>query len=112
VGTVKNTLVWNNGDENGAKIVNWKGDAANYKYCASDNVTDVEGGVKLTAAPYEYKNSIAKPIASSPIVNSGLKDLSWMEQAVDLIGNKRISSGRVDIGAVESQTAGFSIIVR
>lgn len=112
VGTVKNTLLWNNGDQNGTKIVNWKGDAAKYKYCASDNVTDVEGGVKLTAAPYEYKNGIARPLASSPIVNSGLKDLSWMAQAVDLIGNKRISSGRVDIGAVESQTAGFSIIVR
>lgn len=111
-GTVKNTLIWNNGDQNGTKIVNWKGNAANYKYCASDNVTDVEGGVKLTAAPYEYKNGIARPLASSPIVNSGLKDLSWMAQAVDLIGNKRISSGRVDIGAVESQTAGFSIIVR
>ncbi len=111
-GTVKNTLIWNNGDQNGTKIVNWKGDAANYKYCASDNVTDVEGGVKLTTTPYEYKNGIARPLASSPIVNSGLKDLSWMAQAVDLIGNKRISSGRVDIGAVESQTAGFSIIVR
>lgn len=100
-GTVKNTLIWGNGDENGAKVVNWLGDAANYSYCAADDVTDIAGGVPLAAAPYQYEDGLAMPLTGAPIIGKGLVDATWMTDATDLAGNPRLKGDKVSIGATE-----------
>lgn len=100
-GTVKNTLIWGNGDENGAKVVNWLGDVANYSYCAADDVTDIAEGVPLAAAPYQYEDGIAMPLTGAPIIGAGLVDAAWMTDATDLAGNPRLKGDAVSIGATE-----------
>lgn len=100
-GTVKNTLIWGNGDENGAKVVNWLGDAANYSYCAADDVTDIAEGVPLAAAPYQYEDGLAMPLTGAPIIGKGLVDATWMTDATDLVGNPRLKGDKVSIGATE-----------
>ena len=100
-GTVKNTLIWGNGDENGAKVVNWLGDAANYSYCAADDVTDIAEGVPLAAAPYQYEDGLAMPLTGAPIIGAGLVDATWMTDATDLAGNPRLKGDAVSIGATE-----------
>lgn len=100
-GTVKNTLIWGNGDENGAKVVNWLGDAANYSYCAADDVTDIAEGVPLAAAPYQYEDGLAMPLTGVPIIGTGLVDATWMTDATDLVGNPRLKGDKVSIGATE-----------
>lgn len=101
-GTVKNTLLWNNGDENGAKIVNYLGDKSKYSYLASDDVTEIEGGVKLTETPYQYESGIAMPLTGAAMLGKGLLDPTWMTaEAKDLAGNPRLADGKVSIGATE-----------
>ena len=100
-GTVKNTLLWGNGDENGAKTVNWLGDAANYSYCAADDVTDIEEGVPLASAPYQYEDGLAMPLTGASIIGAGLVDATWMTDATDLAGNPRLKGDAVSIGATE-----------
>jgi hypothetical protein len=60
---------------------------------------------------YYFKNGVLKLTSNSPCRNAGANE-DWMEYSTDLNGNTRLFGRRVDIGAVESQTAGFSIIVR
>lgn len=101
-GTVKNTLVWNNGDENGAKIVNYLGDKSKYSYLASDDVTEIEGGLKLTETPYQYESGVAMPLTGAAMLGKGLLDPTWMTaEAKDLAGNPRLADGKVSIGATE-----------
>jgi hypothetical protein len=101
-GKVKNTLLWNNGDEKGAKIVNYLGDKSNYSYLASDDVTDVEGGVKLTEIPYQYESGVAMPLTGASMLGNGLFDSVWMTaETKDLAGNPRLVDGKVSIGATE-----------
>ncbi len=53
-----------------------------------------------------------KPLRGiSPAINAGLNQ-AWMEDAVDLAGNRRILMGTVDIGAYEYVPAGTVIMVR
>jgi hypothetical protein len=63
------------------------------------------------ANAYYFKNGVLKLTSNSPCRNAGANE-DWMEYSTDLNGNTRLFGRRVDIGAVESQTAGFSIIVR
>ena len=60
---------------------------------------------------YYFKNGVLKLTSNSPCRNAGANE-DWMEYSTDLNGNTRLFGRRVDIGAVESQTAGFSVIVR
>lgn len=101
-GTVRNTLLWNNGDENGAKIVNYLGDKSKYSYLASDDVTEIEGGLKLTKTPYQYESGVAMPLTGAAMLGKGLLDPTWMTaEAKDLAGNPRLADGKVSIGATE-----------
>lgn len=101
-GTVRNTLLWNNGDEKGAKIVNYLGDKSKYSYLASDDVTEIEGGLKLTETPYQYESGVAMPLTGAAMLGKGLLDPTWMTaEAKDLAGNPRLADGKVSIGATE-----------
>jgi hypothetical protein len=52
-----------------------------------------------------------RPLLSSPCVNAGA-NLPWMAGALDLDGNPRIRSGRVDMGVYERATLSTILMIR
>jgi predicted outer membrane repeat protein len=78
--------------------------------CAPELVNAVAGNI--TTAPL-FTDSAAGDyslLPASPCRNAGLKQ-TWMEEAVDLAGNKRIAAGSADIGAFEIMPPGAMLLL-
>ena len=61
------------------------------------------GNNNITGNP-TFKNTGAAPFAlaaGSPCINTGTNVTTWMVGKVDLLGNPRMLSSRVDMGAYE-----------
>lgn len=99
-GTVRNCLIWGNGDSDGAKTVNWTGSAGNFSYCATTGAGEMEGGITPEAIPYQYVDGIPMLLSGTRLIDGGAP-APWMAEATDLIGNPRLSGGKTGIGATQ-----------
>jgi hypothetical protein len=102
-GVVKNTLVKDN--------LNITMQSAEYEPAPIALTGGTLVNCSTAEKAYYFKNGVLKLTSNSPCRNAGANE-DWMEYSTDLNGNTRLFGRRVDIGAVESQTAGFSVIVR
>lgn len=93
--------------------IGFKGTIANASHCASDggealNSTCIAGTAEEFFADMAGRDY--RPAANSPLVNSGATYDGIAE--IDLLGKNRVQGRFVDIGAYESSSRGFYIIVR
>ncbi|NLF87091.1 MAG: hypothetical protein GX571_13415, partial [Lentisphaerae bacterium] len=59
---------------------------------------------------YRVREGILQLPPSSPCIGAGFNQ-PWMEEAIDLYGNRRIYGRRVDIGAVECLVGGGTVLL-
>jgi hypothetical protein len=115
-GKVCNTVLWNNGDRDGALIVNYHsyyGVGPRFVRCATTNAAAITRSIELKESPYTRdprgRFTVAK---TSPVLDKG-DDMAWAADARDVYDKPRIYGAAIDIGAVEyRQIDGTTLFVR
>jgi len=117
-GRVRNCIVW--GNLRGGVQDDIRAHTNAVSYTCANSVTNVSGAVwglgNTTNAP-AFENAGAgdyRLLKTSPCIDKGLDDLSWMTGALDLAGAPRIQNKAVDMGAYETfvPPAGTVIIIK
>lgn len=109
-GSVANTVIAGNtcGADTTSNNI-YPGQGGSFNHCAADSWPDEEKPVIDTVAALfnDWDNGDYTTTAGSPLVNAGLSD-SVDLPAKDLLGQKRVIGGEVDIGAYEFDSEKFS----
>jgi hypothetical protein len=77
-----------------------------FSHCASDKLVPGESNVILTDANFSYRNKRNGDftVKRGPTIDAGT-NLTWMADALDLMGRPRITGNIVDIGCFELETS-------
>ncbi|MGR7813306.1 T9SS type A sorting domain-containing protein [Lacinutrix undariae] len=118
VGSVANCIFWNNTGESGlTRAISdlWENPIASLKvYYSLDPLNFVEGSITSSIATettsplfVDISNGDYSLTANSPAVNTGGN--SYTLGAMDLLGNQRVYSANVDMGAYEYDTVSLGV---
>jgi hypothetical protein len=103
-GAMTNSIVWGNGDDVVGAVVLAYSDIEDGDNNTTNGCISVDPlFVNTNAADYRLTKF-------SSCVNAGINQ-AWMVNALDLDGNPRIKSGKVDMGAYECQSVGGTMFV-
>ena len=98
-GTIRNCLIAENANDDGATDAEWLRDSGTWSYVATTYTNGLPGTGHQLVSPPVYVAATFQPTPGSAAIGNALVE-DWMTGALDLAGNPRLGKGGVaDIGA-------------